>query len=53
MYHGQVLTILTFSHHVHITQKFSGKRMQHTAIVRFFFIINCHCQNTEKNQTVY
>jgi hypothetical protein len=30
-YHGEVLTILTFSHHVHTTQIFSVKRMQHTA----------------------
>jgi hypothetical protein len=28
---------LTFSHHVHTTQKFSGKRMQHTAKQRLLF----------------
>jgi hypothetical protein len=25
----------------------------YVTIVRFFFIINCQCQNTEKDQTVY
>jgi hypothetical protein len=36
-YHCQVLTILTFSHHVHTTQIFSVKRMQHTAKQRLLF----------------
>jgi hypothetical protein len=40
-YHGQVLTILTFSHHVYTTQIFSVKRMQHTAKQRptMFFVV--------------